>query len=96
MGGPNETVMRSTPHQTTLLSVQYGTDYLVEICRVCLRVVEVSVILSACTQQTDIKVVMIAAGLPLSKQDKDLPETLPEPMYGIRHKKQGKCPVVHI
>ena len=37
------------PHQTTLLSVQYGIDYLVELCRACLRVVEVSVILSVCT-----------------------------------------------
>ena len=75
--------------------MQYGTDYLVEICRACLRVV-VSVILSACTPtKSDIEVVN-AAVLPLGKQDKDLPETLPEPMYGIRHKKQGKCALVHM
>ena len=49
MGGYNEMVMRSTPLQTTLLSMQYGTDYLVEICQACLWVVQVSVILSACT-----------------------------------------------
>ena len=34
--------------------------------------------------------------LPLRKQDKDLPETLPEPIYGIHHKKQEKCALVHL
>ena len=46
-------------------------------------------------KQSDIKVI-IAAVLPLSKQDKDLPKTLPEPMHGIRHKKQGKCALVQM
>ena len=47
-------------------------------------------------KQSDIEVVNAAVLLPLGKQDKDLPETLPEPLYGIRHKKQGKCALVHI
>ena len=46
-------------------------------------------------KQTDIEIVIVAV-LPLGKQDNNLPETLPEPMHGIRHKKQGKCALVQM
>ena len=37
-------------------------------------------------KQSDIEVI-IAAVLALGRQDKDLHETLPDPMHGIHHKK---------
>ena len=45
--------------------------------------------------ESDIEVVIVAV-LPLSKQDKDLPEALLEPMHGICHKKQGKWALVQM
>ena len=46
-------------------------------------------------KQSDIEVVIVAV-LPLRKRDKDLLKTLPEPMHGICHKKQGKCALVQM
>ena len=56
----------------------------------------VSKILCVYTDKQSDTEVVIAVVLPLSKQDKYLPKTLPEPIYGIRHKKQGKCALVQI